>query len=133
VFPNTPTFTFHGATYTSQYIDFQAVEASDRLQNPLETPTSAQQAVIKKYDPADTIPFIDFGNRFVVPKPSYMPDVLAGKSWAQIANAVSNPQSPEAQAIVGSANLLTAAVCVLTGDQPASVCTPAIDAIEAKL
>ena len=133
VFPNTPTFTFHGVTYTSDFVEFQSVEVSDRQQNPLETPTAAQQALISSYDQADTIPFIDFGNRFALPKPSYMPDVINGMTWEAIATALTNPESSQAQAIVGSANLVTAAICVLTANQPATVCTPAIQAIEAKL
>ena len=133
VFPNTPTFTFHGATYTSGYIEFQSVEGSDRQQNPLENPSGAQQALITKYDTHDTIPVVDLGNRFILLQPSYTPDVLAGKNWTQVANALTNPDSAEAQAIVGSANLLTAAICKVTANQPAEVCTPAIESIEAKL
>jgi hypothetical protein len=36
-------------------------------------------------------------------------------------------------AVDGSANYLTAAICKLTGNQPASACTPAVKALEAKL
>lgn len=133
VYPNTPTFTFHGATYASQYIEFQSVETSDREQRPLETPTAAQQAVISKYDPSGKIPFIDIANRFLVPKASYQPDALAGMTWQEIANALTNPGSTQAQAVLGSANLVTAAICATTSNQPASACTPAIQTIETKL
>lgn len=134
VFPNTPTFTFHGVTYTSTYIVFQAVEASDRNQNPLESPTSDQQALLQKYDPSGGIPFIDFANRYALPKASYQPDVMSGMSALAIAGALKDPQSAQAQAILGSANLITAAVCLTTGDQPASVCSgAAIQALEKTL
>lgn len=133
VFPNTPTFTFRDATYTSTYIDFQSVEASDRNGSTLQTPSAAQQALISKYDQGETIPFLDLGNRFVLLQPSYMPDTLSGKSWTDVATALTNPESSQAQAILGSANQLTAAICVLTSNQPSTVCTPAIQAIEAKL
>src|SRR5437899_2872696 len=56
-FPNTPTFTFHGATYTSQYVDFRGLETSDRDRNPLDTPTSAEDQLFTKYNPQGTIPF----------------------------------------------------------------------------
>lgn len=133
VFPNTPTFTFHGATYTSTFIAFESVETSDRNQVTLDSPSAAQQALVSKYDKGDTIPFVDLGNKFVLLKPSYMPDVLAGKTWSDIATALTNPESSEAQAILGSANQLTAAICVLTANQPATVCTAPIQAIESKL
>jgi len=133
VYPNTPTFTFHGATYTSSYITFQAVESTDRNGNALQNPSSAQQALVTKYDKADTIPFLDLGNKVVLLTPSYMPDLLAGKTWSDIATALTNPQSSESQAILGSANQLTAAICLLTSNQPSSVCTATIQAIETKL
>src|SRR5258706_4760621 len=64
VYPNTPTFTFHGATYTSQYVDFVSVETTDRNQNTLETPTAAQQALVNQYDTGGSIPLVDFCNPY---------------------------------------------------------------------
>jgi len=134
VYPNTPTFTFHGASYTSQYIDFRSVETTDRNQNALESPTAADQALVNAYDRGGSIPFVDFGNHYVFAGSTYLPDVLAGMSWQQVAAAVQQPSSPQAKAILGSANLVTAAVCKLTGDQPTSVCSSAtIQALEKKL
>lgn len=133
IYPNTPTFTFHGATFTSQYIDFQAVEASDREQRFLESPTQAQKALITKYDSSGTIPFVVLGNRFIVPRASYQPDVIGGMTWQDIANALKNPDSSQAKSVLGSANLLTAAICSLTSNQPSTACTPSIQALEAKL
>ena len=37
--------------------------------------------------------------------------MLAGLSWATIANDLSNPSSPVTQAIGGTANYITAAIC----------------------
>ncbi|MGH7760194.1 MAG: DUF929 family protein [Candidatus Dormibacteraceae bacterium] len=134
IYPNTPTFTFHGATYTSQYVDFVSVETTDRNQNPLESPTAAQQALVKQYDPAGSIPFVDFGNRYAFAGAMYLPDVLSGMSWKAVADSLAQPTSPQAKAILGSANLITAAVCKLTADQPATVCSsPAIQNIEKTL
>jgi hypothetical protein len=133
-YPNTPTFTFHGAAYTSQYVDFVGVETSDRDGKPLESPTPAQRAIVSQYDTSGTIPFVDFGNRYAISGATYLPDVLSGMSWQAIADSLQQPASPQAKAILGSANLITAAVCKLTTDQPASVCaSPAIQAIEKTL
>jgi hypothetical protein len=134
IYPNTPTFTFRSATFTSQYIDFESVETSDRNQNTLQTPTSQQQALVRKYDTSNSIPFVDFGNRYTFAGAMYVPDLLAGMTWQQVADALQQPASPQAKAILGSANLITAAVCQLTGQQPAAVCSgPGIQAIETKL
>jgi hypothetical protein len=134
IYPNTPTFTFHKATYASQYIEFASVETTDRNQQPLESPTQAQAALVSKYNTSGSIPFIDVGNRYAISGAMYLPDILSGMSWQAVADAVLQPASPQAKAILGSANLLTAAICGLTADQPAAVCTdPAIQAIEKKL
>jgi len=55
------------------------------------------------------------------------------EGWAQIAAALRNPSSPIAQGVDGAANYITAAICKLTGNQPASACTAAVRALEARL
>jgi hypothetical protein len=131
IYPNTPTFTFHGATYTSQYLDFVPVETTDRNRNPLESPTSAQQALVNQYDTSGSIPFVDLGNRYAFSGAMYLPDVLSGMSWQAVADSLATPASAQAKAVLGSANLITAALCRLTADQPSTVCSSAtIQAIE---
>ena len=49
--------------------------------------------------------------------------MLAGLSWSTIAADLHNPNSPVAQAVDGTANYITAAICKMTGNQPASACT----------
>ena len=134
VFPNTATLTFFGSTYTSNYLVFTPVETQDVNHNPLQAPTAAQKALWAKYEPpGNSFPFIDIGNRFVAAT-TYNPQVLQGLSWNQIAADLHNPSSPVAQGAVGSANLLTAAICKITGNAPASVCTAApIPAIESRI
>jgi hypothetical protein len=64
----------------------------------------------------------------------YLPDVLSGMTWTAVADALAQASSPQAKAILGSANLITAAVCKLTADQPASVCSSStIQSIEKTL
>jgi hypothetical protein len=134
IYPNTPTFTFHGATYTSQLVEFQAVETTDRNQNALDTPTATQAALVSRYDTSGSIPFVDLGNRYAFAGAMYLPDILAGMSWQAVADALAQPDSQQAKAVLGSANLVTAAVCRLTADQPSTVCSStAIQAIEKKL
>jgi thiol-disulfide isomerase/thioredoxin len=134
VYPNTPTFTFYQSTYSSPYIDFVSVEYQDNQQNPLQTPTADQQQLLAKYDAQGGIPFIDIANQYLVTSSSYSPQVLQGLSWQEIANELSNQNSPVAKGILGTANYLTAAICATTNQQPASVCSaPPIPQIEQSL
>jgi hypothetical protein len=126
--PNTPTLTFYQAKYSSPYLTFTPVENETRDRGPLQNPTSQQQALWTKYDydPADGstgYPFIDFGNKYVLKTPTYDPGVLAGMSWAQVAAALHDPSSQVAQGALGSANIITAAICKMTGGKPGNVCT----------
>jgi thiol-disulfide isomerase/thioredoxin len=125
VFANTPTFTFVGSTYTSQYLNFSPVETADREQNPLQTPTAQQQQLLSTYGNNGAIPFTDIANRYVTSGAGFSPQILDGLTWQEIASDLSNPQNTVTQQIVGNANYLTAAICQVTGGQPASVCQAA--------
>ncbi len=110
---------------------------------PLQTPTAEQQALLAKYDappyvPAankGAIPFVYFGGHYLITGASVAtgPGLLDGKSWATIASSLKNPSDPVAQAVGGTANYITAAICGMTGNQPATVCTPTITALQAKM
>jgi hypothetical protein len=130
--PSTPTLTFYKSTYTSPYLVFTPVENETVNKTPLQNTTSAQQALWVKYDTTTEdgvqeqgFPFIDFGNKYVIKNPSYDPGVLAKMTWSQVAAALHNPSSPVAQGADGTANLITAAICKMTGGKPADVCTSA--------
>jgi len=133
-FPDTKTFTFRSASYTSQYVDFRAVETTDRDQKPLQSPTAAEQQLVSSYDSGGTIPFIDFANKYVATGAMYSPDAIGGMSWLAVADVLKQADSTQAKAILGSANLITAAVCKVTGDKPAEVCSSAtIQSLEKNL
>ena len=53
----------------------------------------------------------------------FTPAAMAGKTWSQIASAMQDPSSPIARDVVGAANYFTAAICQVTGNRPASVCS----------
>lgn len=155
VYPNTSTFTFYpklykAPIYTSQYIDFVPVEEATNVQNsngtypPLQKATAEQQKLFATYDVppyidaqhAGSIPFIDIGNKFVaIGAPSgFSPQDLAGMQWSDIANSLADTSSTVSQHILGSANYLTAGICIATNQQPGSVCsTDVIQTIEKTL
>jgi hypothetical protein len=122
VYPNTATLTFYRAGYTSKYLTFTPVENETVDRGPLQPTTKEQQAIWDKYD-ANSYPFIYFGGKYMITSPIYDPQVLQGKTWAQIAAALHDPSSAVAQGALGAANYMTAAICRMTGNQPASVCS----------
>jgi thiol-disulfide isomerase/thioredoxin len=125
VYPNTPTFSFYHSSYTSQYADFVPVEGQSYQGVILQQLTPDQQQLVSTYNPGGSIPFIDIANKYTLSGASYDPQVLNNQNAQSIANALSNPQSPIAQSILGTANYLTAAICEATNQQPANVCTAA--------
>jgi len=135
--PNTATLTFYKTSYTSNYLTFTPVEVQTVSRAPLQNPTSAQNAIWAKYEPDPNTrgyPFISFGNKLLLKTPIYDPGVLAGKTWSQIAAALKDSSSPIAQGVDGAANYVTGAICKMTNNQPASVCTtPAVTAVSSGL
>jgi hypothetical protein len=141
IYPNTPTFTFVKATYTSKYIAFKSVEEYTNYLNatksyyaPLQKPTAAELKLVLKYDTSkyingltssdgNPIPFMTFDNKFLVSGASYSPDTLTNLTRANIATGLSDPTSPVTDAIIASANYQTASICSLTKNQPSNVCT----------
>jgi len=143
VYPNTQTLSFYGSSYTSQYIAFTPVEVYTNISNgagytSLQTPTSAQQSLVNTYDAtpylpsseAQSIPFIDFGGMYLIAGATYSPTVLQGESANDIASSLNNPKSAIAQGVDGAANVITAAICKMTNNQPGTVCDPTIQKLE---
>jgi hypothetical protein len=135
-----PTFTFARAKYTSAYIVFKPEEYYSNQVNSAGTgysvlmqPTKVEAGLVDKYDSStyfpETLsegesgfPFIDFGNQ-ILQDTLYSPQILGGLSRDQIAGGLKEPKNPITQAIVAGANYLSAAVCHIDGQMPASVCT----------
>lgn len=137
LYPNTPTLTFHGATYTSRYLSFTGVETEGRIRRnslypPLDTlsPDDArtfEHVNAAPYVPAQSvgqIPFLDLAGRYVGVGAQFGTQLLSGNTHEQITAALSQPTSYLARAIDGSANVLTAAICQVLGEKaPSRVCT----------
>jgi hypothetical protein len=138
--PSIPTMTFYQSTFTSKYVTFTPVEMQKIDRSALQNPTKDQTALLNKYDAppyvqggGGAIPFMYFGGKYIVSGASYDYNVLSGKTYAQIAAAMKDPSSDIAKGAIGTANQMTAAICKLTGNQPATACTASIKALEAGL
>jgi thiol-disulfide isomerase/thioredoxin len=138
VYASTPTFSFSGGRYASQYIDFQSVELQGAepiggRYPTLETPTPEQEALIRKYDgppyldrqSAGGIPFMLVGGRYMWSGSPYNPGLLAGQTHAGIAGTLPGGSGSAARAILANANEITAAICAVDGNQPPDVCSAA--------
>jgi hypothetical protein len=143
VYANTHTFSYRSASFTSPYIHFTSIEQYTNIPvsggnggyTVLQNPTSAEAKIISTYNnptyiPGATagqisFPFITINNLALISGASYNPGILAGQSWSDIANGLSNPNNPATQAIVGTANYISAAICASTDNAPSSVCKSA--------
>jgi hypothetical protein len=147
-YTNTATLSFYKSTYTSKYLVFNSVEMNSEKQvgngyATLQKPTAAESALLSKYDAspyipsasAGAIPFVDIGNQYLISGSQYLPSALGttqsvspghfGLTWTQIAADIKNPASPVAKDIDGAANSITAAICKITNNADASVCSSA--------
>jgi Domain of unknown function (DUF929) len=139
--PETHTFSYHGATLTSPYITFKGVEQYTNVPastagayTNLQNPTAEEKANIVKYSSSKfnpsasssggiSFPYVNINNVALFSGASYSPGVLAGQTWEQIASGLSDPSNPATQAIVSTANYMSAAICASTKNAPAAVCT----------
>jgi hypothetical protein len=145
VFPSTHTFSYHGATLTSPYLTFASIEELSNVPvsgggyTSLEQPTAEEKKVITTYSDPKYIsgatagqvsfPFIDIGNVALISGASFSPGVLANLNWTDIAGGLSDPTNPVTQAIVTTANYISAAICASSKGAPASVCqSPGVQA-----
>ena len=139
-YANTPSFSFVTAKYSSPYLAFQGIEQYGNKPDPatqgyyplMKTPKAANTDFLKYDTPAFipgmtvqneySYPFMSLANQSLISGAQYTPGLLANLSRDSIATGLSTPSSPVTQAIIASANYLTASLCKLTKQQPASVC-----------
>ena len=129
--PQVTTFTFFGSSYHSPYISFVPVEVWSNVPAhpglvPLQSLTHPESVLVNRFDPAVETPFIDVANRFIIDSSTVTPQLIAHKSWTQLAGGLTDPSNVSTQAIAGEAEVLTAEVCEATGGSPASVCSSAV-------
>ena len=131
-----PTLSYLGSTYTSDYLVFKGYEMKDAQGRDLE-PLSTEDEQIAQQHGMTGYPWLYWGTHtsgtpFLQPftQGGYLP----GKTGDSVAAKLADPNSPEAQGILGAANVTTAQICALTGDQPSDVCSaPGVVAAKAVL
>ncbi|BFI76952.1 DUF929 domain-containing protein [Sulfurisphaera ohwakuensis] len=121
VYPNTPTFTFVNATYSSPYITFYGIEYQDRNYQPLEKVPNQVYYVWSNYANL-SIPFIVIGYYYKVGT-SIDPGLLSNHNWTYVIEQLHNPNSQIYKEIYAEANLITEMICKVDGGKPYSVCS----------
>lgn len=126
--PADRTLTFYRSRYRSRYISFVPVEVWSNVRKgfkflPLQSLTKAQSALLNKYDRPEQTPFIDVASRFVKVQSTTQPPLIAELTWTQIADSLTHPGTESAQAVAGTAEVLTAELCTVTNGRPKSVCS----------
>ncbi len=144
IYPDTPTLSFYGSSYTSRYVSFMPTEQCTDIVSsststavedcngyePLQTLSALDHQILFKYDVPPyvpsanegSIPFVDFANKIIEDGAFMDPSILAGFTHVQIAQSLANPDAQPAQPILVSADYYTAAICKLTNNKPGSVC-----------
>ncbi len=136
--PSTATLSYHGAKYTSTSLVFTPYEmySNQAEGNGYKTLDTVPAADMKLFESqgGGSFPYVSIGGKYMITGASYDPGALKGLSHEEIAQELSDASSPIAKDIVGTANLITAAICKTTNNAPSNVCTAAgVTAAAAKL
>lgn len=131
--PSTPTFAFYRSTYTSKYLSFVPVETETDVEgSTLQNPTSAQEALISKWDVPPyvssteqdgSIPFIYMDGKYLQIGAQYIADPLSGMQFTKAVSYLTSGTNATSKAAEAAAGYLVGDICALTHDQPASVCS----------
>lgn len=147
VFPGTLTFSFFGSSYKSPYLDFTPVETNTNTASSsgsypvLQNPTTTENNLLGTYDvppyvPSSksdgSIPFVDYANQYLAIGATYQATSIQGLSRSQIAAQMTKATGTAGTQIDQAANRITAAVCQVTHDAPASVCSQPVVKAAAK-
>jgi Domain of unknown function (DUF929) len=136
-FPGIQTFSFVGTVYRSRYLAFSGIELysaavdAQGVYTQIGTLSPVQALLVARFgtppvkrgSAVGTFPFLDIGNVMVTSTSPFSPGILVGQSQGSIVGDLSQPSNPIGQAVVASANYLTAGMCAATGQRPTSTCT----------
>jgi thiol-disulfide isomerase/thioredoxin len=123
VHPDTPTFSFKDAKYTSDVVAFEAVETQDRDGKPLQTLGGDNLALFQKFNPGGGIPWITYGGTTATNGATVDANAFEGKTYDQIIAGIQDPTSDIGKTVTPAINMITAQICDQTKGKPANVCT----------
>jgi hypothetical protein len=117
------TISFRYSHFRSRYLTYVPIVNEDVNMKPVQSvPPKVLRAWIRYDDDAFAYPFVDFGGKAVITGSSFAPSLLAKLTRKQIAADLDRPTWRVAKAIDGTANQMTAAICLMTNEKPRKVC-----------
>jgi hypothetical protein len=117
------TISFRYSHFRSRYLTYVPIVNEDVNMKPVQSvPPKVLRAWTRYDDDALAYPFIDFGGEAVITGSSFAPSLLAKLTRKQIAADLDRPTWRIAKAIDGTANQMTAAICLMTNQKPRKVC-----------
>lgn len=132
IWPDTPTFTFLHATYTSKYFTFNTYETETRQEppKPLQVPPANVNRLFTTYAYHGGIPLVYLDGKYVINEVQYNPALLhdnhgqssKGITFTQALASIQKQTSPLAANIDAAAGSIDADICHITHGQPAAVC-----------
>ena len=136
VYPNTQTLSFYGSSYSSPYVDFQAVEEATNQQVGGDVPGLAgtddgRERAAQLVRRTGEHPLLRHREQVRHRRRQLLAPAVAGPVAVPDRGPVGRPLEPGgAGGGRDRRTYITAAICTVTGDQPTSVCnTPAITAL----
>ncbi|HYA44642.1 MAG TPA: DUF929 family protein, partial [Acidimicrobiales bacterium] len=143
ILPSTPTFSFYGATYKSPYLAFVSDEESTNIPSSsggwtiLQNPTPLEDALVSKWDAppyasdqnGPPIPFLYLAGRYLQVSAQYDASNISKTGITTAAAELTAGNTSLSRNAEAAAAYLVGDMCLLTHNQPASVCS----AVPAKL
>jgi uncharacterized protein DUF929 len=115
------TMSFRYSAFHSRYLAYDPIVNEDVNFKVIEKVPPKIMRVWTRFGPPG-YPFMDFGGKAILDLPSFEPTLLSKLTRKEIAADLNHPKNVVAQAIDGSANQLTAAICIMTKEKPNKVC-----------
>ena len=120
-----PTYDLRTATYASPYLEYSDKEIFDKDNAPLDTLDADEQAIIDRFDPQATFPFLMLNGQYVQFDSGFSPALIDGLNFDTLRGQLdAGEQNQATAAITAEADLITKYLCHSTGGEPASVCSP---------
>ncbi|AEB95381.1 DUF929 family protein [Metallosphaera cuprina] len=120
IYPDVPTFTLENLSYHSNYISVLAYEYQNRYHEPLQ---SVPQNIYLMWNQLanGSIPFLDIAGIYYQVGTTNDPGLLSGHNWTYVIKELGINDTLSRQ-IYSTANLITAEICSVDGNQPSQVC-----------
>ena len=113
------TWSLSGASYDSDYLAFSVDISGLPIFDRSVRAVPEQERLASALAASSNGPALDFANRSVWSGPLFPPNLLANRTWDEIAALL---RAPGGRPVLAAADNIIAAICQLTHDRPASAC-----------